>query len=79
MSELVLQGFHKIRRSIEWVYSVWTLILLVPFSVWFLDPSTILPFIQTAFSALANTLPYIAIAVLLLGYLKASGAETVVA
>ena len=79
MSELVLQGFQRIRRGIEWVYSVWTLILLVPFSVWFLDPSTILPFIQTAFSALANTLPYIAIAVLLLGYLKASGAETVVA
>ena len=79
MSELVLQGFHRIRRNIESVYSVWTLIILVPLSIWFLDPNTILQFVQTAFLALANTLPYIAIAVLLLAYLKASGAETVVA
>lgn len=79
MSELVLQGFRNIHRNIEWIYSVWFLIILVPLSIWFLDPTNILPFVETAFFALSNTLPYIAIAVLLLGYLKASGAETVVA
>ena len=79
MSELVLQGFRNIHRNIEWIYSVWFLIILVPLSIWFLDPTNILPFVETAFFALSNTLPYIAIAVLLLGYLKASGAETIVA
>lgn len=59
--------------------SVWTFILLIPLTVFLLDQTKIYEVISIAASALVATLPFIAFAVLLIAYLKATGAETLVA
>jgi len=79
MSELALQGYQQIRRRLDWLKSVWLLAALVPAGVLVLDPDNIGPVLGTTVDALTNTLPYITVAVLLIGYLKATGAEAVVA
>ena len=67
------------QRGIEGMRSVWGLIALILVSVASLDPSNLVPIITTAITALIGTAPYILVAVLLIAWLKASGAEAVIA
>lgn len=57
----------------------WTITLLVPVLVAFLDPSNVGTIIAFAVNALISTLPYIAFAVFLIAGLKAAGAEAMIA
>jgi uncharacterized membrane protein YraQ (UPF0718 family) len=51
----------------------------VPLAILLLDPDRLQTILVTAATALAGTLPYILVAVLLIAWLKASGAETMIA
>jgi len=55
------------------------LILLIPLAVLEVDSERLNSIRHIAVTALGGTLPYIAIAVLAIAYLKASGAESLVA
>lgn len=79
MTELVLKSYENIRRNLEWLNSIWLISALIPILVLGWDTDNTIPFISTALTALLGTLPYILIAVLLIGYLKASGAESSIA
>jgi uncharacterized membrane protein YraQ (UPF0718 family) len=57
----------------------WTVTLLVPVLVAAFDPANLMVIITFAVSALLSTLPYIVFAVLLIAYLKAAGAEAMIA
>ena len=59
--------------------SPWTITLLAPLVVAVLDFANFLPVLTFASSAFLGTLPYILFAVLLIAYLKAAGAEAVIA
>ena len=61
------------------LFTVWSLLALLPLAVLLLDPDQLAPMLDTALSALAGTAPYILAAVLMIGYLKATGAENLVA
>ena len=79
MTKLVLKSYQNIRRNLEWSRSVSFLAALIPLAVLVLDPENTTNILQIAVTALGGTLPYIAFAVLTIGYLKATGAEAVVA
>lgn len=71
-----LNSIWKGDLKIDWVL---VLILVIPLIVLGLDPAQFPEFMTIALSALANTAVYIAIAVGLLAFLKATGAEAIVA
>lgn len=79
MSELALKGFEGLRRRADRIASVWTLILLIPLTVGLLDGEQFDSIIGIALKALGGTLPYIMVAVLLIAYLKTTGAEALIA
>ena len=79
MTELALKSYQNIRSNLEWFRSVWFLAALIPLAVLVLDPDNTINILKIAATALGGTLPYIAFAVLTIGYLKATGAEAVVA
>jgi len=79
MSELVLKGLDRARSGLTQVSTVWLLIVLIPLGVWAFDPAQVANVVTIAAGAFLNTLPYIVFAVLLISYLKAAGAETVIA
>ena len=59
--------------------SPWTVVVAAPLVVLLLDPANAAPILTFAVKAFAGTLPYIAFAVLLIAWLKAAGAEAMVA
>ncbi|MEL6964671.1 MAG: permease [Pseudomonadota bacterium] len=67
------------RRGVDNLRSVYGLIVLVPLVILILDPARLGRIVGVAGEALLGTLPYIAAAVLLFAYLRASGAEAVLA
>ncbi len=67
------------RQGIDNLRSVYGLIVLVPLVILILDPARLGRIVGVAGEALLGTLPYIAAAVLLFAYLRASGAEAVLA
>lgn len=79
MTELVLRGFDGLRKGADRLTSVWVLILLIPLAVGLLDPAQLDPILRIAIGAFGGTLPYVTVAVVLIAYLKATGAEAVVA
>jgi hypothetical protein len=78
MSELT-QIAPKSGQLKQWIATPWTLVVLVPLAVSILDPANAAGFVEFALKALAGTLPYIGIAVLMIAWLKAAGAEAYVA
>ena len=58
---------------------VWLVILAIPLIVWLLDPPQALPTVIFAGNAILHTGVFIVFAVLAVGYLKATGAETLLA
>ncbi|MGI1668716.1 MAG: permease [Neptuniibacter sp.] len=72
-------GTKKKNWVTEFLWSAWGLVLLIPSLVYVIDTSSFTEFFTIASTALAGTAPYILFAVLLIAYLKATGAENVVA
>ncbi len=71
---------HRSRSAIRRaVATPWTIVIGAPLAVLALDSGNALPVTTFALKAFAGTLPYIAVAVLLIAYLKAAGAESVIA
>jgi uncharacterized membrane protein YraQ (UPF0718 family) len=61
------------------VPKVWLVILAIPLGLALLDPGQLWPTLRFTAEAFGHTAIFIAVAVLAIGYLKASGAEAVVA
>ena len=59
--------------------SPWLLVLLLPLLVLFFDPTAFTGIVTDAVSSFVGTLPFIFFAVALVAYLKAAGAETMIA
>ena len=78
MTDLVLKRPDLWRRGIEGLTSVWAIILLVPLAILLLDPARLDTILTLAATALLGTFPYIVVAVLLIAWLKASGAEATI-
>lgn len=57
----------------------WTLVILIPVLVALFDPARTGEIILFAVKALGGTLPFIGVAVLMIAYLKAAGAEAMIA
>ena len=68
-----------LRALVPYVKTPWFAIAVILALVAVLDPGNLRETVRFATSALANTAPYIAFAVLMLAYLKATGAEVMVA
>ncbi|MEM9625941.1 MAG: permease [Pseudomonadota bacterium] len=79
MTELVLRLPAIWRQGLGGLRSVYGLILLIPLAVLLLDPARLEAILTTAAEALAGTLPYLIFAVLLFAWLRATGAEAIVA
>ena len=79
MTELVLRSMHGLRANARGLLSVWGLIVAIPLVVALWDPHSLEDILRIALEAFGGTLPYIAVAVLLIAGLKASGAEGLVA
>ncbi|MDE4132640.1 permease [Phaeobacter sp. QD34_3] len=67
------------QQAMRWLKTPWTLSALLLVAVALLDPGNFQTVVTFALKALAHTGRYILFAVLLLSYLKATGAETMVA
>ena len=67
------------QKALDRVFSIWTFSALILVGVSLIDPDQFSSIVKLASSALISTLPYIFIAVLMVAYLKASNAESVVA
>ena len=61
------------------VDKVWLLVLLIPGLLYLLDPPAAGPVLSTATSAFGHTAPFILFAVAAIGFLKATGAESLLA
>lgn len=59
--------------------SPWTVVVVVPLLIAVLDPDNLLAVTSFAVTAIAGTLPFIAFAVATIAYLKAAGAEAMIA
>lgn len=79
MNDFVLPRLRALRFNPDTLRSAWMLIIAIPVLVLLLDPQRISDILSFAANAFASTLPYILFAVLLIAYLKASGAESFIA
>ena len=79
MTEIVLEPAGVFWRQVRALDRVWLAILAVPLALAALDPGRAGPVLGIALAAFAGTLPFMAFAVLLIAFLKATGAEGVVA
>ncbi|MEM7508739.1 MAG: permease [Pseudomonadota bacterium] len=75
MTELVLRGAGALWQQLRGIDLVWLLVFGIGLAVWVLDRAQAPQVLDFALKAFLNTLPYITIAVGLIGLLKASGAE----
>ena len=78
MTELVLQQAGSLWRQMKGVDWVWILVALIPLMVVVLDPARSGAVLRTASGAFLGTVPYMAIAIGLIAYLRASGAEATI-
>ena len=78
MTELVLRRAGAAWQQIRTIDNVWMLVALIPLAVWLLDPATAPEVLGIATGAFAGTMPYMAVAILLIALLKATGAEGVI-
>ena len=86
MTDLVLRGAGDAWRWLRGLDAVWLLVAIGAAALWVFSPMVVFgagaegnEVVWTAVSALASTAPYITLAVLLIGLLKATGAEGVIA
>ncbi len=79
MTELVLRNAGLALRTLRNADPIWLLVLAIPLVIAALDPVGAPGVIGVGVGALIQTAPYITLAVLLIGLLKAAGAEGVIA
>lgn len=79
MTDLVLKRIGDPRQLLGMLKTIWALSVAVLAAVLILDPPQFPRVVNDALGALTSTAPYIIIAVLLIAYVKASGAERVIA
>jgi uncharacterized membrane protein YraQ (UPF0718 family) len=72
------QPIRPAKSLLPYLKTPWALIALILALVALLDPANLANTVSFALNALASTAPYIGFAVLLLAYLKATGAEVMV-
>lgn len=75
MSEIVETRPHIGARLRQWLKTPWTFVVLIPLAVALLDPSNAVTFVTIAVRAFGGTLPYIVVAVVMIAWMKAAGAE----
>ena len=63
----------------NWLLTPWSIVIAVPVLVAVFDPGNTMNIIIFAIKALLSTLPYIVVAVLMIAWFKAAGAEAMVA
>ena len=71
-------GLGQIRWR-AWLLTPWSVVIAAPLLVLLLDPANLAGVLSFASTAFLGTLPYIAFAVLLIAWMKAAGAEAMVA
>ncbi|MEC9343678.1 MAG: permease [Pseudomonadota bacterium] len=74
-----LQAGGIASRWRDYLLSPWTIVIVAPLLVLALDPARFAEILRIAVTAFGGTLPYIALAVLLIAWLKAAGAEAAIA
>ncbi len=79
MTELVLRRAGALWRGFRSWDAVWLIILAIPLALLALDPVGAEPVLSTAVRAFISTAPFMAIAIGLIAWLKATGAEGIVA
>lgn len=79
MTDITQSEKHLLQEMKSYLLTPWTLTFLIPILVFLLDRTNFIPVTQFAISAFLSTLPYIAFAVFTIAYLKATGAEAMVA
>jgi uncharacterized membrane protein YraQ (UPF0718 family) len=79
MTALALDAFRALRGAWSRLASVWLLVILLPLAIGLLDAPSLPGLLGIALEAFFSTLPFILFAVALIAYLKATGAEAVVA
>lgn len=79
MTELALHGLGGLRSGARRAVSAWILIPAIPVAVAALDPARFDDILHIAIGALVETLPFVAVAVMLIAGLKATGATALVA
>ncbi|QPM88883.1 permease [Pseudooceanicola algae] len=76
MTELLLTRYRGLRAHLD---GAWVAVALVLLAIALLDPDRLVPSVIFTGQAYWGTLPFILFAVLAIGYLKATGAETLLA
>ncbi len=79
MSDIAVDSPKARKPLLEYLKSPWTVVIAVPLLVAAADPPNAWPTVTFAIEALISTAPYIAFAVFLIAYLKAAGAEAMIA
>lgn len=79
MTDLVLQQASALWRQIRGIDTVWILVAVLPLVILVADPEQAASVLGFSLDAFLGTLPYITLAVVLIGALKATGAEGVLA
>jgi len=79
MTELVLRHAGAIWRGFRSWDAIWLTILAIPLALTALDPDRAGAVLSTAVRAFSGTVPFLAVAVGLIAWLKATGAEGIVA
>ncbi len=79
MSDVIETQVEYSSRIKKWLFTPWTIVIGVPILVLLFDQAKTQFVVEFALKAFANTFPYIVFAVLLIAWLKASGAETMIA
>lgn len=78
MADLTQSPLHR-AKLLAWLKTPWAVVAVLLVAVAYLDPGNFLSVLEFAAAALLSTARYILFAVLLLAYLKATGAEVMVA
>lgn len=63
----------------KWLLTPWSIVVIAPLLVLLIDPGNARPVTVFAINAFISTLPYIIIAILMIAWLKAAGAEALIA
>ena len=79
MTDLVLKRATDLWQILRGFDRVWLLVLAIPMILLVVAPQTAPDVLETSVRAFAGTMPYMAIAIFLIGALRATGAEGVIA
>lgn len=79
MSDITQAPSHHLGNTVNWFRSPWSIVVAIPLAVWIFDTDQAAQFTTFAIRAFVGTVPYIAVAVIMIAWLKAAGAEAYVA